>query len=123
MNNNIWHGLILVQQMAYYRMTGQIGATYESCSTAAFKHGRTETLRSATMETTRCSQAFQKDSSASLEEKRKLLQECSDKHNKLTKEAAMGRSCVVDYCKNSKTYSTCSQFPCAVGNNLRSETW
>lgn len=78
-------------QMAYLRMTGQVGATYESCSTAAFKHGRTETLRSATQETTRCSQAFQKDSSASLEEKRRLLQECSDIHNQLTKEAAMGQ--------------------------------
>ena len=91
------HGLViacidLIQQMAYYRMTGQVGATYESCSTAAFKHGRTETLRSATLETTRCSQAFQKDSSASLEEKRRLLHECSDRHNQLTKEAAMGRS-------------------------------
>ena len=73
-------------------MTGHVGATYESCSTAAFKHGRTETLRSATMETTRCAEAFQKDSLASVEEKRALLQECSNKHNQLTKEAAMGRS-------------------------------
>ncbi|XP_041460705.1 carnitine O-palmitoyltransferase 2, mitochondrial-like [Lytechinus variegatus] len=78
-------------QMAYYRMTGKVGATYESCSTAAFKHGRTETLRSATKETFSCSQAFQKDSSAGLEEKRRLLHECSDKHNVLTKEAAMGQ--------------------------------
>nr|XP_054752154.1 carnitine O-palmitoyltransferase 2, mitochondrial-like [Lytechinus pictus] len=42
-------------------------------------------------ETFRCSQAFEKDSSAGLEEKRRLLQECSDKHNILTKEAAMGQ--------------------------------
>lgn len=83
---------VSIHQMAYLRMTGQVGATYESCSTAAFKHGRTETLRSATQETTRCSQVFQKDSSASLEEKRRLLQECSDIHNQLTKEAAMGQS-------------------------------
>ncbi|XP_072181875.1 carnitine O-palmitoyltransferase 2, mitochondrial-like [Diadema setosum] len=78
-------------QMAYYRMMGRVAATYESCSTAAFKHGRTETLRSATKETFECSKAFDKNSSMSDKEKRRLLQECSNKHNQLTKEAAMGQ--------------------------------
>jgi carnitine O-palmitoyltransferase 2 len=39
--------------MAYYRQYGKFVATYESCSTAAFKHGRTETVRSATMATSK----------------------------------------------------------------------
>ena len=31
-------------------MFGHPAATYESCSTSAFKHGRTETIRSCTIE-------------------------------------------------------------------------
>ena len=34
--------------MGYYKQYGKTAATYESCSTAAFRHGRTETIRSAT---------------------------------------------------------------------------
>ena len=37
-------------QLAHYRMHGHSVSTYESASTAAFKHGRTETIRSATPE-------------------------------------------------------------------------
>jgi carnitine O-palmitoyltransferase 2 len=37
-------------QLAHKRMKGYTPATYESASTAAFKHGRTETIRSATPE-------------------------------------------------------------------------
>lgn len=29
-------------QVAYHRLSGKIATTYESCSTSAFKHGRTE---------------------------------------------------------------------------------
>lgn len=36
-------------QIAYYRLYSETPATYESCSTAAFRHGRTETIRPATM--------------------------------------------------------------------------
>lgn len=32
-------------------MSGKYVGTYESCSTAAFKHGRTETMRPCTMQT------------------------------------------------------------------------
>ncbi|XP_077986984.1 carnitine O-palmitoyltransferase 2, mitochondrial-like [Glandiceps talaboti] len=77
-------------QMAYYKLTGRTVATYESCSTAAFKHGRTETLRSGTIETKACTEAFSQ-SGVSNEEKHKLLQACSTKHNQLTKDAAMGQ--------------------------------
>ncbi|XP_071960672.1 carnitine O-palmitoyltransferase 2, mitochondrial-like isoform X2 [Antedon mediterranea] len=79
-------------QMGYYKLTGgKVASTYESCSTAAFKHGRTETLRSATMETKKCSEAFQEGSGASDADKIKLLKACSDKHNEMTKNAAMGQ--------------------------------
>ncbi|XP_022107814.1 carnitine O-palmitoyltransferase 2, mitochondrial-like isoform X2 [Acanthaster planci] len=78
-------------QIGFYTLTGQTAPTYESCSTAAFKHGRTETLRPATMETKQCAMAFQKDSGVSAQEKRALLKACSDKHYGLTKEALMGK--------------------------------
>ncbi|PIK40111.1 putative carnitine O-palmitoyltransferase 2, mitochondrial [Apostichopus japonicus] len=79
-------------QMAHFQQSGgKVAPTYESCSTAAFKHGRTETIRPATVETLRASQAFASGSSVSNEEKKKLLKDCSNRHNQLTKEAAMGQ--------------------------------
>lgn len=38
-------------QAAYHRLTGKFVPSYESCSTAAFKHGRTETIRPCTLAT------------------------------------------------------------------------
>eukprot|EP00058_Branchiostoma_floridae_P012610 XP_002598098.1 hypothetical protein BRAFLDRAFT_85684 [Branchiostoma floridae] len=81
----------LAIQMGYHRLTGKAAGTYESCSTAAFKHGRTETVRSCTAETRQCSLAFDKVDSANASELRQLIQACSDKHNSLTKNAAMGQ--------------------------------
>ncbi|KAJ1634245.1 Choline/Carnitine o-acyltransferase-domain-containing protein [Pavlovales sp. CCMP2436] len=37
-------------QLAHYRLHGKAVSAYESASTAAFKHGRTETIRAATPE-------------------------------------------------------------------------
>ena len=76
--------------MAYYRMFGKHAATYESCSTAAFKHGRTETLRPCTVATVACAEAFEPNHPGNVEEMRELLKETSEMHGKLTKEAAMG---------------------------------
>lgn len=82
----------LAFQMGFYKLTGgKVTGTYESCSTAAFRHGRTETIRSATMETRKCSEAFMEGSGASDADKRKLMHACSDRHNQITKEAAMGQ--------------------------------
>ena len=67
-------------------------ATYESASTAAFKHGRTETVRSATMATKNACKMFGQGSKASASEVRAALEECSKVHGQLTKDAAMGES-------------------------------
>jgi carnitine O-palmitoyltransferase 2 len=40
----------MVMQLAHYRVHKHTPSTYESASTAGFKHGRTETIRSATPE-------------------------------------------------------------------------
>ncbi|CAG0893972.1 unnamed protein product, partial [Darwinula stevensoni] len=71
---------------------GKVVGTYESCSTAAYKHGRTETLRPATIETKRCCEAFaNRTHHTPVSDLRKLLESCSNKHGQLTREAAMGQ--------------------------------
>ncbi|NXS71063.1 CPT2 palmitoyltransferase, partial [Pandion haliaetus] len=82
----------LAFQMAFLRQYNQTVATYESCSTAAFKHCRTETIRPASIHTKKCSEAFVRElSKHSTEELQKLIVECSKYHGRLTKEAAMGK--------------------------------
>ncbi|XP_076859978.1 carnitine O-palmitoyltransferase 2, mitochondrial [Brachyhypopomus gauderio] len=82
----------LAFQMGFLRQYGKTVATYESCSTAAFKHGRTETIRPATTYTQRCAQAFvQQLGQHSVEQLQGMLDACSKYHGQLTKEAAMGQ--------------------------------
>ncbi|XP_078526636.1 carnitine O-palmitoyltransferase 2, mitochondrial [Lissotriton helveticus] len=78
-------------QVAFFRQYGKTVATYESCSTAAFKHGRTETIRSATVYTKKFSEALVREPSKySVGELKKMITQCSKYHGQLTKEAAMG---------------------------------
>ncbi|XP_054644844.1 carnitine O-palmitoyltransferase 2, mitochondrial [Dunckerocampus dactyliophorus] len=82
----------LAFQMGFLRQYGQTVATYESCSTAAFKHGRTETIRPATAFTKLCSHAFVCEAGKhSVAELQAMLHQCSKYHGQLTKEAAMGQ--------------------------------
>nr|CAG4650079.1 EOG090X04D9 [Sida crystallina] len=79
-------------QVAYHQQNGSPCATYESCSTAAFKHGRTETIRPCTQHTNAFSRAISPTnrhppSNAQL---RDMIAACSTFHGQLTKEAAMG---------------------------------
>lgn len=78
----------LAFQIAYDRLTEKQVATYESCSTAAFKHGRTECIRPCTLETTSFCKALSNNNPAEL---RKMMDECSKVHSLLVKEAAMGQ--------------------------------
>lgn len=80
-------------QIAYYRLYKSTVATYESCSTAAFKHGRTETIRSASSATKACSEAFEHSHPAGPEEMMSLIKTAAEYHSKLVKEAAMGECC------------------------------
>ena len=66
-------------------------ATYESCSTAAFKHGRTETIRPASMATKACAEAFELDHPAGPEELMAKIKSAADWHSQLVKDAAMGK--------------------------------
>jgi carnitine O-palmitoyltransferase 2 len=79
-------------QIAFYRLFNYTPASYESCSTAAFKHGRTEAIRPATSLTQKVSQILSKnDWTNRKSELKDLIKKCSQKHNELTKEAAMGQ--------------------------------
>jgi carnitine O-palmitoyltransferase 2 len=77
-------------QLAYRRMTGKTVATYESCSTQMFLGGRTETIRSATPE----SSAFVGEMLDCLSEgevaRGRLLRIAVSKHSELATEAATG---------------------------------
>lgn len=82
----------LAFQLAYYRLFNKTTTTYESCSTAAFKHGRTETVRPCTNQTKMfCEGLLTKSKQLSREELKKLLSECSNVHYELCKNASMGQ--------------------------------
>ncbi|RVE42779.1 hypothetical protein evm_012563 [Chilo suppressalis] len=77
-------------QAAYHLLYGKYVGTYESCSTSAFKHGRTETMRPCTVKTKQFCDSLHSNS-CSKEELRAMLTECSMGHMQLIKEAAMGQ--------------------------------
>ena len=97
-----------ISQMAYYRQYKQTVASYESCSTAAFKHGRTETIRPATAETKRACMLFVDDHpTPSTEELKNAMLACSKKHGSLTRNAAMGKWFFIPtlMCKKNSTFT------------------
>lgn len=80
-------------QLAFKKVYGFTPVTYESCSTAAFKGGRTETVRPCTNESNKAARALieSRDSlQTSKEQVRSLLRQSSQKHYQLCKEASMG---------------------------------
>ncbi|CAL1532065.1 unnamed protein product, partial [Lymnaea stagnalis] len=83
----------LAIQLAHYQMYGENVGTYESCSTSAFKKGRTETVRPCTSATkSMCENLYGKTKKAtSAAELMEGLRNCTTVHNQLTKEAAMGQ--------------------------------
>lgn len=83
----------LLFQMTFYKMHGKSVPTYESCSTAIYKHGRTETIRPATMATKAACEMFGKTTGTlpSSSELQAAVKECSKVHTELTKNAAMGK--------------------------------
>ncbi|KAH0947481.1 hypothetical protein HN011_000231 [Eciton burchellii] len=82
----------LAFQLAFYILEGKLVSTYESCSTAAYKYGRTETIRPCTLETKAiCVAMTQKQNELSKSQLKKMILDCSKAHNVLTKDAVMGQ--------------------------------
>lgn len=77
-------------QLAHYKMYGFSGSTYESASTSAFKHGRTETIRSATIESDMFCKVMT-NPSASDSDKEAALRIAVTNHGALTKDALTGK--------------------------------
>ena len=77
-------------QLAHYRMYGHSAATYESAATAFFKHGRTECIRSATLESDAFCRTFASQSS-SRQERERVLRAAIAKHKIITGEAQKGQ--------------------------------
>lgn len=79
-------------QLAYKQAFDKYVGTYESCSTAAFKHGRTETMRPCTMATKEfCDTVLSRQQEFNAKKLRHLIDQCSSYHSQLTKDAAMGQ--------------------------------
>lgn len=78
-------------QLGYHKQNQKFVASYESCSTSAFRHGRTETMRPCTAETKEFCESMARQDRPTDKQMRVLLDKCSAKHNQLTKEAAMGQ--------------------------------
>ncbi|XP_066472548.1 carnitine O-palmitoyltransferase 2, mitochondrial-like [Tiliqua scincoides] len=82
----------LAAQMSAYRLYGRFVPSYEACSTAAFKHGRTETIRPTSLYTKICTDAFiEKRGQHSSEELRNMIDMCSKYHKRLQLEATLGQ--------------------------------
>ena len=75
-------------QIAHHKVHGRFAAAYESCSTAIFRHGRTETMRPLTSDQRACVEGFVEGRPDT--ELLNLLQKCSQSHMDMTKKAAQG---------------------------------
>ncbi|XP_042540558.1 peroxisomal carnitine O-octanoyltransferase [Dipodomys spectabilis] len=80
----------LALQLAYYRLHGRPGCCYETAMTRFFYHGRTETVRSCTVEAVNWCQSMQ-DPSASLVEQRQNMLKAFAKHDKMMKDCSAGK--------------------------------
>ncbi|EDL84313.1 carnitine O-octanoyltransferase, isoform CRA_a [Rattus norvegicus] len=80
----------LALQLAYYRLHGRPGCCYETAMTRYFYHGRTETVRSCTVEAVRWCQSMQ-DPSASLLERQQKMLDAFAKHNKMMRDCSHGK--------------------------------
>jgi carnitine O-palmitoyltransferase 2 len=79
----------VAMQLAWWRLNKSTVSTYESASTAAFKRGRTECIRSATKESQKFTLIFDKPTATDSEKLTALLA-ATDKHAAISKDAKMG---------------------------------
>lgn len=82
----------LALQLAYQRLYQKPAATYETAATRRFFHGRTETMRSCTVEAQNFSRAMLSAQSTQ-KQRLDLFLAAIERHNHLMKEAEQGRGC------------------------------
>jgi carnitine O-palmitoyltransferase 2 len=76
-------------QIAFHKTFGRFVATYESASTCAFKHGRTETVRPLTEPVKAMAEFATKNGTSNPEEIVKMMRDCTKVHNQLVKEGKL----------------------------------
>jgi len=76
-------------QCAFHRLYGKMAATYESCATRTFFHGRTEVIRSAHSEAKHLAEVLW-DGAAHRQDKEKVLREALSRQTQLSREASAG---------------------------------
>ncbi|XP_034978519.1 carnitine O-palmitoyltransferase 1, liver isoform isoform X2 [Zootoca vivipara] len=79
----------LALQLAHYRDMGKFCLTYEASMTRLFREGRTETVRSCTVQSCKFVQAMD-DPTESIEKKRALFKAAADNHQHLYRLAMTG---------------------------------
>ncbi|XP_039617441.1 carnitine O-palmitoyltransferase 1, muscle isoform [Polypterus senegalus] len=79
----------LALQLAHFRDKGQFCLTYEASMTRIFREGRTETIRSCTLQSTKFVYAME-DASKSNEEKLELFRKAAEKHQHMCRLAMTG---------------------------------
>uniref|UniRef100_A0A672TX24 Carnitine O-octanoyltransferase n=1 Tax=Strigops habroptila TaxID=2489341 RepID=A0A672TX24_STRHB len=80
----------LAIQLAYYKCHGRPGCCYETAMTRRFYHGRTETVRSCTMEAVEWCKSML-DPSESTYQRLQLMHQAFAKHNKMRKDCENGK--------------------------------
>lgn len=80
-------------QIAHWRAHGYTPSTYESASTAAYKHGRTETIRVATPESVELCRIFSDNNTSKegLLARYAMLSKAANRHRKTTLECVTGK--------------------------------
>lgn len=84
--------LQMALQLAYYRTHGHVIPTYETASLRLFKRGRTEVIRTLSVESKAFVEAYA-GAKADAKTKYDLLIKATTAHNNFTKEASAGRGC------------------------------
>ncbi|CAO3664520.1 hypothetical protein G6F70_006643 [Rhizopus microsporus] len=82
----------MVLQLTYYRLHGKVTATYETAATRKYLRGRTETIRTCSVDSKAFVEGFE-NKQLSVQEKYKLLVKATSSHRTYTQIASDGHGC------------------------------
>jgi carnitine O-acetyltransferase len=79
----------MAYQLAYFRLKGKVGSTYESSNTKKFYHGRTETIRSCSKDSKAFCETFM-DSKATSKDKFDAFKKACETHVAISNDSKVG---------------------------------
>ena len=77
-------------QLTYHRLFGKMGSTYEACAMKKWFHGRTETIRSCSMEAKEMCEVFANKNSTDAQKGEAIRKACT-KHGQIGMKAKEGK--------------------------------